>query len=74
MAQEAIETALSGWPVDGVPDSPLAWLLTTARRRAVDRIRRDRTYADRLALLAVEADRAEHDHPARTDDICPTTG
>ncbi|MEH1014065.1 DUF6596 domain-containing protein, partial [Micromonospora sp. CPCC 206060] len=46
------------WPVDGVPTRPGAWLLTTARRRAVDRLRRDRTYATRLALLQVEADRA----------------
>ena len=58
VAQDAIETALVRWPVDGVPPAPLGWLLTTARRKAVDRIRRDRTYADRLARLAAEADRA----------------
>jgi RNA polymerase sigma-70 factor (ECF subfamily) len=58
VAQEAIEAALTRWPVDGVPRVPLAWLLTTARRKAVDRIRRDNTYAQRLALLAVEADRS----------------
>ena len=57
VASEAIEAALHRWPVDGVPDKPVAWLLTTARRRAVDRLRRDRAYADRLALLQVEADR-----------------
>ncbi len=57
VAQEAIEAALRRWPTDGVPTSPLAWLLTTARRRAVDRIRRDRSYAERLAVLAAEADR-----------------
>ena len=44
--------------MDGVPEVPLAWLLTTARRRAVDRIRRDRTQAQRLAVLAAEADRS----------------
>ncbi len=68
VASDAIETALARWPVDGVPDQPLAWLLTTARRKAVDRIRRDRTYADRLARLQVEVDRAQ---PAvtETDDI-----
>jgi RNA polymerase sigma-70 factor, ECF subfamily len=58
VASDAIEAALTRWPVDGVPDKPLAWLLTTARRKAVDRIRRDRTYADRLARLQVEVDRA----------------
>ncbi|MEU4402857.1 sigma factor, partial [Micromonospora orduensis] len=37
VASEAIEAALVRWPVDGVPSRPGAWLLTTARRRAVDR-------------------------------------
>jgi RNA polymerase sigma-70 factor (ECF subfamily) len=57
VVQEALEAALTRWPLDGVPDSPLAWLLTTARRRAVDRVRRDHRYAERLALLAVETRR-----------------
>ena len=57
VAQEAIEAALVRWPVDGVPDVPLAWLLTTARRKAVDRIRRNRSQTQRLALLAAEVDR-----------------
>jgi RNA polymerase sigma-70 factor (ECF subfamily) len=64
VTSDAIEAALARWPVDGVPDQPLAWLLTTARRKAVDRIRRDRTYADRLARLQVEVDRAA---PAATE-------
>jgi RNA polymerase sigma-70 factor, ECF subfamily len=54
-ASEAIEAALERWPVDGVPTTPVAWLLTTARRRAVDRLRRDRAYAARLAIMQVEA-------------------
>lgn len=58
VTSEAIEAALLKWPVDGVPASPGAWLMTTARRRAVDRLRRDKAYAARLALLQVEADRA----------------
>lgn len=45
--------------MDGVPAKPAAWLLTTARRRTVDRLRRDRAYAARFALLQAEADRAE---------------
>ncbi|GAA2678552.1 RNA polymerase sigma factor [Streptomyces lunalinharesii] len=70
-ASEAIEAALARWPVDGVPDKPLAWLLTTARRKAIDRIRRDRAYAERLALLQVESDRAGAAAPAAAgfDDI-----
>jgi RNA polymerase sigma-70 factor, ECF subfamily len=58
VASEAIEAALASWPVDGVPPKPGAWLMTTARRKAVDRLRRDKTYAARLAVLQVEADRA----------------
>ena len=58
VAQEAVEAALTRWPSDGVPEVPLAWLLTTARRKAVDRIRRNRSQAQRLALLAAESERA----------------
>lgn len=58
VASEAIEAALVHWPSSGVPPRPGAWLMTTARRKAVDRLRRDRAYAARLALLQVEADRA----------------
>lgn len=58
VTSEAIEAALRHWPVEGVPVRPGAWLMTTARRRAVDRLRRDRAYAARLAVLAVEVDRA----------------
>jgi RNA polymerase sigma-70 factor (ECF subfamily) len=59
VASDAVASALQHWPVDGVPTRPAAWLLTVARRRAVDLLRRDRAYAARLALLQVEADRAE---------------
>ncbi|MGI5346798.1 RNA polymerase sigma factor [Streptomyces sp. CA-250714] len=58
VASEALEAALVHWPADGVPKRPGAWLLTTARRKAVDRLRRDHAYAARLAVLQVEADRA----------------
>jgi RNA polymerase sigma-70 factor (ECF subfamily) len=53
-AQEAFAAALPAWRRDGVPDVPRAWLVTTARRRAIDRIRRDRTGAGKLRELAVE--------------------
>ena len=58
VTSEAIEAALARWPAEGVPPRPGAWLMTTARRRAIDRLRRDRAYAQRLAILQVEADRA----------------
>ncbi|TLW93386.1 RNA polymerase sigma factor [Saccharomonospora piscinae] len=59
VTSEAIETALANWSVYGVPPKPGAWLMTTARRRAVDRLRRDQAFAARLAILQVDADRAE---------------
>ena len=59
-AQEAFSIATERWPRDGIPTSPRAWLMTTARNRATDRIRRDRAMAARLGLLAVEAARKGH--------------
>jgi len=50
-AQEAFTAAAERWPRDGTPESPRAWLVTTARNRAIDRIRRDRTLAAKLRLL-----------------------
>jgi RNA polymerase sigma-70 factor (ECF subfamily) len=50
-AQEAFAIAAERWPRDGAPDHPGAWLLTTARNRAVNRIRRDRTLAAKTRLL-----------------------
>jgi RNA polymerase sigma-70 factor, ECF subfamily len=52
-AQEAFAVAAERWPRDGVPSSPGAWLITTGRNRAIDRIRRDRTLAAKTHLLGV---------------------
>ncbi len=71
VAAEAVELALRRWPTDGVPSSPFAWLLTTARRRAVDRIRRDRRGAERLAELAVESERSSAQVAPEDDDGLP---
>ena len=53
-AQDAFARALARWPADGVPDGPLAWLTTTARHRALDRVRRASVEAGKLRLLAEE--------------------
>lgn len=50
-AQEAAALALTRWLDDGIPDRPGAWITTVARRKAVDRIRRERTGRDKAALL-----------------------
>jgi RNA polymerase sigma-70 factor (ECF subfamily) len=50
-AQEAFAIAAERWAADGVPSNPRAWLITTARRRAIDRIRRERTLMAKTRLL-----------------------
>jgi RNA polymerase sigma-70 factor (ECF subfamily) len=63
-AQDAAEAALRSWLDDGVPDRPGAWITTVARRRAVDRIRREKRGREKIDLLTRMADRA----PADGDD------
>ncbi len=52
-AQEAFAIAAQRWPRDGTPPNPGAWLTITARNRAIDRLRRDRTLAEKTRLLDV---------------------
>ncbi|MDP9250017.1 MAG: RNA polymerase sigma factor [Chloroflexota bacterium] len=59
LVQDAAVAALEHWPRDGVPRNPGAWLMTAARRRAIDTLRRDARFRDRLATLAEEADRMQ---------------
>ena len=60
--QDAFASAVATWPRDGVPGNPGAWLTTAARRRAIDRLRRTRSLADRADRLAELArlDAQEH--------------
>ncbi len=53
-AQEAFAIAAERWPRDGYPDNPRAWLVTTARNRAIDRVRRDHTLVAKAGLLKIE--------------------
>lgn len=55
-AQEAFATALERWVRDGIPDKPGAWLTTTARHRAIDRLRREAMGAAKLREVAAMAD------------------
>jgi RNA polymerase sigma-70 factor (ECF subfamily) len=53
-AQEAFAIAAERWPRDGTPSNPRAWLMTTARNKATDRIRRDRSLAVKYDVLAAD--------------------
>jgi RNA polymerase sigma-70 factor (ECF subfamily) len=74
--QDALALALTTWPRDGVPANPGAWITVTARRRAIDRIRRDRALTDRIQALGTlmeleqqaEPD-AEHDSSVPDDRL-----
>jgi RNA polymerase sigma-70 factor (ECF subfamily) len=69
--QEAFATAVARWPTDGMPPSPVGWIITTARNRAVDRMRRESSRDAReaeAARLAVPGDRDE-EGPVRDDRL-----
>ncbi|HET9974236.1 MAG TPA: RNA polymerase sigma factor [Streptosporangiaceae bacterium] len=69
LAQDALVAALEQWPGDGIPANPGAWLMLTARHRAVDRIRRNERLAGKLSLLGRELETAEQGAPAEFDEI-----
>ena len=52
VVQEAFAAALDQWPRDGAPDQPIAWIVQTAKHKAIDRLRRGTMYADKLAKVA----------------------
>ena len=62
--QDAFATAVERWPRDGVPRNPGAWIVTTARNRAIDRIRRERVFRQKAELLARLAEL-----PAEEEDV-----
>ena len=68
---EALLAAVETWPRSGVPREPLAWLATTARRKALDRIRRDATLATKLATLHADADPARRTEPVPEHEHIP---
>ena len=72
LAQEALVAALEQWPESGVPDNPGAWLMATAKRRGIDRLRRDRIAARKSEELGRELEvrgaAVERDLAAAIDD------
>ncbi|WP_405772527.1 RNA polymerase sigma factor [Streptomyces sp. NBC_01538] len=70
LAQDALVAALEQWPRDGVPDNPGAWLMATAKHRAIDLIRRRETYARKLAEIGRSLDTTVPPvEPSAPDDI-----
>jgi RNA polymerase sigma-70 factor (ECF subfamily) len=69
--QDAFETAVTAWAADGVPANPGAWITTAARRRAIDRLRRARSVADRAARLAelTRLEAQQEDEPTMDNEI-----
>ncbi len=70
-AQDAFTQALRRWPRDGVPNRPGAWLMTVARNRAIDRLRRSSTYQAKVEELAVMAARETGTEPVADDSGVP---
>jgi RNA polymerase sigma-70 factor (ECF subfamily) len=67
--QEAFAVAVERWPVDGVPPSPAGWIITTARRKAIDKLRREATRDDRHAeALLLQAQQAPHEEVGPVQD------
>jgi RNA polymerase sigma factor (sigma-70 family) len=68
--QDALVSALETWPRDGIPDRPGAWLTTVANRRALNRIKRDRRYQEKLGQIAIEHMAEGEDDRLRLILIC----
>ncbi|MFD7600794.1 RNA polymerase sigma factor [Streptomyces mirabilis] len=68
LAQDALVAALEQWPRDGVPDNPGAWLTTTAKRRAIDLVRRREQYARKLAEVGRDLSVTAPHHLDETSD------
>ena len=70
--QEAFVVAVERWPRDGLPGDPGAWIIRTARNRAIDRIRRERRYLDKLRELeALAAPGSDEGDPSDHMDSIP---
>ncbi|WP_405806693.1 RNA polymerase sigma factor [Streptomyces sp. NBC_00210] len=69
IAQDALVAALEQWPQSGVPDRPGAWLMATAKHRAIDLVRRKETYARKLAEVGRALEDVPPPEPADAEDI-----
>src|SRR5262245_2281322 len=70
LAQDALVAALEQWPGSGVPDNPGAWLMATARHRAIDHVRRDRLIERKHEEIGQRLEPGREDElPDLDDDI-----
>jgi DNA-directed RNA polymerase specialized sigma24 family protein len=76
LVHDAFIEALEHWRAEGAPPNPGAWLATTARRKAIDRLRRERAGQEKLALLATTQSRRQGPggRPGGTHDLEPAAG
>src|SRR5262249_52308422 len=68
-AQEAFAAAVDQWPSSGVPDVPRAWIIQTARHKAIDRIRREARFADKVDAVAAESPQMVEERDYDPDEI-----
>ncbi len=73
LAQDALVAALEQWPAEGIPANPGAWLMLTAKHRAIDRIRRNERLSGKLRLLGRELETAQQGVPAEFDVLDEAT-
>jgi len=71
MLQEAYATALQKWATEGVPTNPRAWLISTARNRAIDRLRRERRFDTKREEIARYTESTAQPHTDATDEMFP---
>jgi len=67
LAQDALVTALEEWPRSGIPDNPGAWLMATAKNRAIDQLRRNRMLARKHEALGHELEMEQHSSGGRLE-------
>lgn len=70
IVQEALIAALEEWSAEGIPETPRAWLRTVARRKAIDRVRREIRFREKLALLYEPTPREDHDNRLELIFMC----
>jgi RNA polymerase sigma-70 factor (ECF subfamily) len=71
MLQEAYATAMQEWPLDGVPTNPRAWLVSTARNKAIDRLRRDRRFDTKRDEIARYTEATGQSDSDSTNEMFP---